>query len=245
MTTPVLPDNDLKTEEFIINIGPQHPSTHGVLYLEVKLSGEIVADCDCHIGYLHRSIEKIAENRTYTQFIPFTDRLDYLASMNNNLGYVLAAEALLKIQPTERANYLRVIFAELNRIVSHLFAIGTFAQDLGAFGTPLLYCLREREKVIDIFDAICGNRLTYSYMRIGGVQTDLSDAIRRDILNFIPYMRSKMREYEWLLTNNPIFLARTQNVGVLSKQTAINYSITGPNLRASGVKRDVRKDHPY
>ncbi len=246
MTLPAtLSAKDIQTEPFVINIGPQHPSTHGVLYLEVKLDGEIVIDCACHIGYLHRSFEKLAENRTYTQFIPFTDRLDYLASMNNNLAYVMAAEKLLKVQVPERAQYLRVLMAELNRIASHLLAIGTFAQDLGAFGTPLLYCFREREKILDIFDALCGNRLTYNYMRIGGVQFDLTPGIETAIRQFIPYMRSKLGEYEWLLTNNPIFLARTKNIGVLSKEMALNYSITGPNLRACGVNRDLRKDLPY
>jgi len=226
-------------------MGPQHPSTHGVLSLELKLDGEIIRGCTPHIGYLHRSIEKIAENRTYTQFIPFTDRLDYVASMNNNLGYVMAVEKLLNLDVPERAKYIRVIVAELNRIASHLIAVGTFAQDLGAFATPLFYCFREREKIVDIFDQICGNRLTYNYMRIGGVQFDLPAGIDEKIKEFINYMRPKVDDYDRLLTYNAIFLARSKHIGVLPKDLAINYSVTGPNLRASGVKWDLRKDEPY
>jgi len=238
-------NKDLYSEEFSINMGPQHPSTHGVLYLDLRLNGEVVTDCVTHIGYLHRSMEKIAENRTYTQFIPFTDRLDYVASMNNNLCYVLAVEKLMNMEVSDRAKYIRVIIAELNRVASHLIAIGTFAQDIGAFATPLFYCFREREKIIDIFDEICGNRLTYNYMRIGGVQFDLPKDIDERIKYFIKYMRSKADDYEELLTNNIIFLARTKNIGILSKSAAVSYSITGPNLRASGIKWDLRKDEPY
>jgi len=236
---------DIYTEEFLINMGPQHPSTHGVLSLELKLDGEIVTGCTPHIGYLHRSMEKLAENRMYTQFIPFTDRLDYVASMNNNLGYVMAAEKLMNIEIPERAKYIRVIIAELNRVASHLVATGTFAQDLGAFATPLFYCFREREKIVDIFDRLCGNRLTYNYMRIGGVQFDLSDDLIDMIKVFIKYMRPRIDDYEQLLTSNVIFLARSKNIGVLTKDLAISYSVTGPNLRASGVKWDLRKDLPY
>ncbi len=238
-------DKGMFTQGFSINMGPQHPSTHGVLYLELKLDGEVVIDCTTHIGYLHRSMEKIAENRSYTQFIPFTDRLDYVASMNNNLSYVLTVEKLLNIEVSERVKYLRVIIAELNRVASHLVAIGTFAQDLGALATPLFYCFREREKIVEIFDEICGNRLTYNYMRIGGVQFDLPEGIDERIKGFIKYMRRKIEDYEALLTSNPIFLERTKGIGVLLKDTAINYSVTGPNLRASGVKWDLRKDEPY
>jgi len=236
---------DIYTEEFLINMGPQHPSTHGVLSLELKLDGEIVRECTPHIGYLHRSMEKIAENRTYTQFIPYTDRLDYVASMNNNLGYVMAVEKLLNLEVSERAKYIRIIVAELNRIASHLVATGTFAQDLGAFATPLFYCFREREKIIDIFDHICGNRLTYNYMRIGGVQFDLPKGIDAKIKDFVKYMRSKVDDYDQLLSYNAILLARSKHIGVLPKELAISYSITGPNLRASGVKWDLRKDEPY
>lgn len=235
----------MNQEELVINMGPQHPSTHGVLYLELKLDGEVVLDCRPHLGYLHRGIEKIAENRTYTQFIPFTDRLDYLASMNNNLGYCLAVEKLLKVEVTPRAQYLRVMMAELNRVASHLVAIGTFAQDLGAYATPLFYGFRDREKIIEVFDEICGGRLTYNYMRIGGVSADMPVGIDKAIKDFIAYERQMLVEYNELLTFNAIILARSKNIGILSKEVALNYSVTGPNLRASGVKWDLRKDEPY
>lgn len=232
-------------ELLTVNMGPQHPSTHGVLYLELKMDGEIIVDCRVHLGYLHRSIEKIAENRTYTQFIPFTDRLDYLASMNNNLGYCLAVEKLLNIAVTDRAQYLRVIIAELNRVVSHLVAIGTFAQDLGAYATPLFYAFRDREKIVELFDSICGSRLTYNYMRIGGVSADIPAGTEQIIKDFIAYERKQLVEYDELLTYNFIFLARSKNIGTMSKEMALNYSVTGPNLRASGVPWDVRKEEPY
>ncbi len=235
----------LQTQELVVNMGPQHPSTHGVLYLELRLDGEVVVGCRPHLGYLHRSIEKIAENRTYTQFIPFTDRLDYIASMNNNLGYVLAVEKLLNLQVNERAQYIRVIIAELNRIGSHLIAIGTFAQDLGAYATPLFYCFNDREKIVEIFDEICGSRLTYNYMRIGGVLGDFTSGMEDSIKKFIKYLRPRLRDYDELLTHNVIFLARSKKIGILSKETAINYAVTGPMLRASGVKWDLRKDEPY
>jgi len=238
-------DNELRSEEFVINMGPQHPSTHGVLYLELRLDGEIVVDCRPHIGYLHRSCEKIAENRTYTQFIPFTDRLDYLGSMNNNLCYCMAVEKLLNIQVNERVLYIRTIIAELNRVASHLVGIGTFAQDLGAYATPMFYCFRDREQIVQLFDELCGGRLTYNYMRIGGVQTDFPPHAAKVIKDFIKYERKKLKEYMELLTYNAIFLARTKKIGVLKPEVAIEYAVTGPMLRASGVKWDLRKDEPY
>ncbi len=242
---PEINKDGLRSEEFIVNMGPQHPSTHGVLYLELRLNGEIVVDCRPHIGYLHRSCEKIAENRTYTQFIPFTDRLDYLASMNNNLGYVLAVEKLLKLQVNDRVQYVRTIIAELNRVASHLIGIGTFAQDLGAYATPMFYCFRDREKIVELFDQLCGGRLTYNYMRIGGVQTELPAHADKVIKEFIKYEREKLNEYNELLTYNAIFLARTKRIGIMKSEVAIDYAVTGPMLRASGVKWDLRKDEPY
>lgn len=236
---------DIKTEEFLVNFGPQHPSTHGVLRLLVKLDGEVVNDVDIVIGYLHRSMERIAENRTFTQFIPYTDRLDYLASMSNNFGYVLAVESLLGIKAPERAEYLRIITVELNRIASHLFAVGTFAQDLGAFATPLFYGLREREWILDIFESICGARLTYNYMRIGGVSQDAPDGFADSIVKFLNYFRPKLDDFEKLVTENPIFLIRSKDIGILPPDLALSYSVSGPNLRASGVKYDVRKAIPY
>ena len=236
---------DLTNEEIIINMGPQHPSTHGVLYLEFKLNGEIVVDCRPHIGYLHRSCEKVAENRMYTAFIPFTDWLDYLASMNNNLGYCLAVEKLINLPVNPKAQYVRTIIAELNRVGSHLVAIGTFAQELGAYATPMFYCFNDREQIVEMFDELCGGRLTYNYMRIGGVSQDLPPGSDKIIKDFIKYERSKLDDYNELLTHNAIFLSRTKKIGILSKETAINYSVTGPILRAAGVKWDVRKDEPY
>lgn len=235
----------IETEAFEVSFGPQHPSTHGVLRLQLTLDGEVVVECEPHIGYLHRDFEKICENRTYTQVIPYTDRLDYLGAMNNNFGYCLTVEKLLGIAIPERAEYIRVIIAELNRIASHLLAIGTFVQDLGAFGTPLLYCFREREKIIDIFEAVCGNRLTYNYYRIGGVAQDIPDGFVEKVKGFIKYLRPKLKDYEGLMTNNAILLVRTKGIGVLSREKALDYSITGPNLRASGVGFDLRKEEPY
>lgn len=202
-------------------------------------------DCLPHIGYLHRNFEKICENRTYTQIIPFTDRLDYLGAMNNNFGFCLTVEKLMGIIVPERAEYIRVIMAELNRIASHLLAIGTFAQDLGAFGTPLLYCFREREKIIDIFETACGSRLTYNYYRIGGLSADIPERFAGNVKDFIKYFKPKLGEYHRLLTNNAIFLIRTKGIGILSKKKAIEYAISGPSLRASNIKFDLRKDEPY
>ena len=235
----------MKTQEFSVSFGPQHPSTHGVLQLQIELDGEVVVSCRPHIGYLHRNFEKICENRIYAQIIPFTDRLDYLGAMNNNFGYCIAVERLMGLAVPERAEYIRVIMAELNRIASHLLAIGTFVQDLGAFGTPLLYCFRERERIMDIFEMTCGSRLTYSYYRIGGVSADLPDGFKEKVREFIEYLKPKLDEYHRLITNNAIFLIRTKGIGVLNSKRAIGYAVSGPNLRASGVSFDLRRDEPY
>ena len=237
--------NMIQTEAFEVSFGPQHPSTHGVLRLQLTLDGEEVVDCVPHIGYLHRDFEKICENRTYTQIIPYTDRLDYLGAMNNNFGYCLAVEKLMGAVVPERAEYIRVIIAELNRIASHLMAVGTFAQDLGAFGTPLLYCFRERERILDIFEEVCGARLTYNYYRIGGVSADIPQGFQQKVKDFISYLKPKLKEYDDLITYNAILLVRTKGIGVLTKEKALAYAITGPNLRASGVKFDLRKEEPY
>lgn len=234
----------IKTQEFLVNMGPQHPSTHGVLRLILKVDGEVVLDVEPVVGYLHRGIEKIAENCTYTQFIPFTDRLDYLASMNNNFAYVLTVEKLLNIEPPKRAQYIRVIVAELNRIASHLVFFGTYALDLGAV-TPFLYAFREREKILDIFEELCGARLTYNYMRIGGVSRDIPENFKENVLDFIKYFTPLVDEYDRLLTYNKIFQKRTKNIGILKKEVAIDYGVTGPNLRATGIRWDLRKNSPY
>ncbi|MDH5696049.1 MAG: NADH-quinone oxidoreductase subunit D [Dehalococcoidia bacterium] len=235
----------LKTEPFVVNIGPVHPSTHGVFRMRTTLDGEVILDMEPVLGYLHRGIEKLAEGRTYTQNIPFTDRLDYLASMSNNLAYVLAVEKLTGIPVPERAEYLRVIMAELQRIASHLIAVGSFLNDCGAFMTPILYMIREREKILDLFEMACGQRLTYNYMRVGGVSQDVPDEFLPALKKFADQMPGFINEYDQLLAENEILLARAKGVGILPRELAINISASGPVLRASGVKWDIRKADPY
>jgi len=235
----------IKTEPFVVNFGPQHPSTHGVFRMRMTLDGEVVVDMEPVFGYLHRGIEKLAEGRTYTQDIPFTDRMDYLASMTNNFAYVLAAEKLAGVTVPERAEYLRVIMAELQRIASHIIAVGTFFNDCGAFVTPFMYMMREREKILDLFDMVCGQRLTYNYMRIGGVSHDIPEEFMPALDKFIREMPGFIDEYDQLLAENEILLARTKGVGILPKKLAINISASGPVLRASGVNWDIRKVDPY
>jgi len=235
----------IKTEPFILNIGPQHPSTHGVFRMRVTLDGEVVVDIEPVIGYLHRGIEKMGENRTYTQIIPLTDRLDYLASMTNNFAYVLAVEKLAGIKVPERAEYLRIIMAEAMRISSHLMAVGFFINDLGAMMTPVLYMWREREKLLDLFEMVCGQRLTYNYMRIGGVSQDIPEEFLPALKKFVAEMPGFIDEYDQLLLQNEVLLARTKGVGILPRDTAINTAASGPVLRASGVKWDLRKADPY
>ena len=235
----------LKTEEVMVNIGPQHPSTHGVFRMRVTFDGEVVTDLEPVFGYLHRGTEKLAEERTYTQIITLTDRLDYLASMSNNLAYVLAAEKLAGIEPPERAMYIRVIMAELMRIASHCMALGFFINDLGALATPLMYMFREREKILDLFEMVCGARITYSYMRIGGVSGDLPPEFTPALIKFINEMPGYIDEYEALLRENEIIISRTKDMAILPPDTAINASVSGPMLRASGVNWDLRKADPY
>lgn len=235
----------IKTEPFVLNMGPAHPSTHGVFRMRLTLDGEVVLDMEPVFGYLHRGIEKLAEGRTYTQDIPFTDRLDYLASMSNNLAYVLAVEKLAAVTVPDRAEYLRVIMAELQRIASHLVAVGSFLNDCGAFMTPILYMIREREKILDLFDMVCGQRLTYNYMRIGGVSQDIPEEFLPGLQNFVKRMPDYIDEYEQLLARNEILLARTKGVGILTREQAINIAASGPVLRGSGVKWDIRKADPY
>ncbi|MCJ7763620.1 MAG: NADH-quinone oxidoreductase subunit D [Dehalococcoidales bacterium] len=235
----------LKTEPFVINLGPLHPSTHGVFRMRATLDGEVVVDIEPVFGYLHRGIEKLAEGRTYKQNIPFTDRLDYISSMSNNLPYVMAVEKLAGIQVPERAEYLRVIMAELQRIVSHLIAVGSLANDLGTFQTPFLYMFREREKVVDLFEMVCGQRLLYNYMRFGGVSHDIPDEFLPALKKFLNRLPGFIAEYDQLLAENEILLARTKGIGILPKKLAISSSASGPVLRASGVKWDIRKADPY
>jgi NADH:ubiquinone oxidoreductase subunit D len=235
----------MKTETFVLNMGPQHPSTHGVFRMVLTLDGETIVDVKPVLGYLHRGIEKLAEERTYLQSIPFTDRMDYVCSMSNNLAYVLAVEKLAGIEVPERAEYIRVIMAELTRIVNHLVATGFLLNDLGAFFTPVLYCLRERERILDLFEMTSGSRMTCNYMRFGGVRSDLPDEFLPEARALIKALPDAVHEIERLLTGNEILMARTQGVGVLPRELASSYSATGPLLRASGVEYDVRRAEPY
>jgi len=235
----------LSEHEMLLNMGPQHPSTHGVLRVVLRLDGEVVTQAVPDLGYLHRGVEKLAENRTYPQFIILTDRDDYLCAMLNNWSYCMAVEKLMKVEIPERADTLRIIAGELNRIASHLLFIGTFGIDIGAF-TPFLYAFgREREMILDLFEQLCGARITYNYVRIGGVSNDVPEGWIEKAKKFVQHMKGCLKEYDNLLSYNPIFMDRTKGIGVLSKEKAISYGITGPNLRASGVPLDLRKQAPY
>jgi NADH-quinone oxidoreductase subunit D len=236
----------MATETMTINMGPQHPSTHGVLQLILELDGEIVVKATPHIGFLHRGTEKLSEYRTYHQVIPLTDRLDYLAPMSNNLGYVLAVEKLLGITDLipARANNIRVIMAELTRIKSHLVWLATHALDIGAM-TVFLYAFREREEIVDIYEKVSGARMTSNYFRVGGLSADLPDGIEPVIRKFAEDMTGHLETYEGLLTGNKIWTKRTQNVGVISGQAAIDIGLSGASLRGSGVDWDLRRDAPY
>jgi len=241
---PFITTEQVDTEEFIVNMGPQHPSTHGVCRLLLKMDGEVIVDLIPIVGYLHRALEKIAENRTYLQFIPYTDRIDYVSAMLCNHGFCMAVEKLAEIEVPQRAEYIRVIMDELNRIASHLIWLGTFSLDLGAI-TPFLYCFREREMILDLIEMTCGQRMTFNYMRVGGVSRDLPQEFIPKAREFVKYFKPRVDEYEAILTQNPLFLGRTKGVGILDQKTAIDYSVTGPNLRATGLRWDLRKEEPY
>ncbi len=237
---------DNTRETMTINMGPQHPSTHGVLQLVLELDGETVEKATPHIGFLHRGVEKLSEHRTYHQVIPLTDRLDYLAPMSNNLGYVLAVEKLLGITDKipERAKQVRVIMAELTRLKSHLVWLATHALDIGAM-TVFLYCFREREEITDIYEKVSGARMTSNYFRVGGLSEDLPDGLDDEIRAFAESMPGHIETYEGLLTGNRIWQKRTIGVGTISGENAIDIGLTGPALRASGVDFDLRRDNPY
>ena len=234
----------LDANEIVLNMGPQHPSTHGVLRVVLKLDGEKVMGSECIIGYLHRGVEKIAENRTYAQFNPYVDRMDYVAAVSNGLGYCEAVEKLLNATAPPRAQYVRVILTELNRIASHLLWLGTHALDIGAL-TPLFYTFREREEILKIFENYCGARLTTHAFRIGGLQYETYDGFEEQVKAFCDDLPGKIDEYEALLTTNRIWVGRTRGVGVLTAEDAIDLAVTGPLLRASGVRWDIRKAQPY
>ena len=239
-----LPALELEHDTTIVSMGPQHPSTHGVLRLMLKMDGETVLKLVPVIGYLHRGTEKIAEHRTYTMIIPYTDRLDYLSSMYMNMGYVRAVEKLLGVEPPPRARYLRTAVAELQRLASHLIWLGTFALDLGA-ATMFIYPFREREMILDLFERLCGARLTYNYFRFGGVMADCPPNWVAETMEYLAFQEKRLVEYEAVLTKNPIFLARTEGIGYISAADALNYGLSGPSLRGSGVSFDLRKDEPY
>ena len=236
----------IQTEPVTINLGPQHPSTHGVFRLRVTFDGEQVLDIEPIFGYLHRGTEKLAEERTYVQIVTLTDRLDYVASMTNNQAYVRSVEKLAGIGVPERAQYLRVITAELQRIASHLVSTGFLMQEMGTFGgTPLMYCFRERERILDMFEMLCGARITVSYMRPGGVTQDAPAEFWDALAVFTHDMPGYIDDLEGLITGNEVVLARTREVGILTDETAVANSVTGPMLRASGVQWDLRKADPY
>jgi len=231
-------------ETMIINMGPSHPSTHGVLRIILELDGEVVVKATPDIGFLHRGLEKLAESKTYHQCIPLTDRLDYVAGMSNNFAYVLAVEKLLGIEVPPRAQAVRVLLSELQRIASHILWLGTHAHDIGAM-TPLFYALRERDEILFMFEMVCGSRLTPSYFRVGGLAQDLPEGFEKKCREFTRAFPSHVDEYETLLTQNKIWMRRTQGVGVISAEEAINWGLSGPILRASSVKWDLRKAMPY
>ena len=235
----------IRTEPITVNIGPQHPSTHGVFRLRVTFDGEMILDVEPIFGYLHRGTEKLAEERNYVQIVTLTDRLDYVASMTNNQAYCLAVEKLMEIEIPERAKYLRVLTAELQRIASHLVATGFLLQDLGALGTPLMYCFRERERILDLFEMLCGARITVSYMRPGGVFYDAPEDFWPALRRFLDDIPSYIGELEQLLLENEIILIRVRDVGNLSLDRVIAGSGSGPMLRGCGLAWDWRKADPY
>jgi len=238
-----LPAGEVDHATTIVSMGPQHPSTHGVLRLMLKLDGETVVKLVPVIGYLHRGKEKLAESRTYAMIVPYTDRLDYLSSMYMNLGYVLAVEKLLGVEVPERARYLRTTVAELQRLASHLLWLASLSLDLGA-ATMFIYPFREREEVLELFEAICGARLTYNYFRFGGVMADVPVGWAERVEKYLVLQEQRLVEYENVLTGNPVFVSRTRGVGCISAADAVNYGLSGPTLRGSGVDFDLRKHDP-
>ncbi|HEX4130859.1 MAG TPA: NADH-quinone oxidoreductase subunit D [Pirellulales bacterium] len=238
---PRIIEFDVRTDEMLVNMGPQHPSTHGVLRLVLRTDGEIVSEVTPHIGYLHRCAEKIGENLTPKQWIPYTDRMDYLAGMNMNLGWAMTVEKLMKLELPEKARHLRVIIAEMNRIASHLVGMGAYGLDLGTF-SPFLYAFRERERILDLFEMACGARLTYSYLTVGGATHDLPPGWLQKCEEFLDQFWPVIAECHALLTTNAIFVRRCAGIGILSPEMAVSYGCTGPVLRGSGVDWDLRRD---
>lgn len=235
---------EIVSQGMVVNVGPQHPSTHGVIRLIITLDGEQIVACEPVIGYLHRGLEKMMERRPYRHNIPFTDRLDYLAALSCNLAICQCIERLASVEVPERAQYIRVLLMELQRIASHLVFLGTFGTDLGAT-TMFLYAFREREMVLDLLEECTGARLTYNWIRVGGVPDDLPEGFGEKVLNFTKLFRQRLQEYDQLLSRNRIFRSRSQGIGMLSKEIALSYGVSGPSIRASGVPYDIRKVAPY
>lgn len=235
----------VESEPVVVNIGPQHPSTHGVFRMRVAFDGEVIVDVEPIFGYLHRGSEKLAEERTYTQVVTLTDRMDYVASMTSNQAYVLAVEKLAGIEPAPRGVWLRMISAELQRVASHLIAVGFLLQELGAFATPLMYTMREREQILDLFEMLCGARITSSYHRPSGVYEDAPHQFWPALHEFLGEMPHRIDEYEGLITQNEIVLVRMRGVSVVGKESLINASISGPMLRAAAIDWDLRDKDPY
>tara|TARA_Y100000996_G_scaffold310018_1_gene246583 strand:+ start:1427 stop:2566 length:1140 start_codon:yes stop_codon:yes gene_type:complete len=244
MSFKIIDKSIIDADKMVLNMGPQHPSTHGVLRLKIVTDGEIVSSVEPIIGYLHRCFEKHCEYLTYSQILPFTDRCDYLASMHMTHAFSLSVEKLLDIEIPERVEYIRVIVSELQRIASHLVSIGVFGLDVGAI-TPFTWTLRDRERILDLFEALCGARLLYNYVWPGGVSHDLPEKFIQRTNEFLNYFEPQIDEYNQVLTSNKIFIERTADVGVMPLDVAVNYGVTGPTLRASGCKYDLRKTQPY
>ena len=240
----ILDKSIIGADEMVLNMGPQHPSTHGVLRLKIITDGEVVSHIEPIIGYLHRCFEKHCENLSYEQIVPFTDRCDYLAAMHMGHAYSIAVEKLLDIELPERVEYIRVIMSELQRIASHLIAVGAFGLDVGAI-TPFTWTLRDRERILDLFEQVTGARLLYNYIWPGGLAHDLPPNFVNKTIEFLDYFEPQIVEYNDLLTTNKIFIERSADVGVMPKEVAINYGVTGPSLRGSGISLDLRKTEPY
>ena len=234
----------LKNEEWFLNMGPHHPSTHGVLRFIIKSDGEVIDEVKPDVGFLHRGIEKIAEDLEYVQIIPYYDRVDYLAGFNSAWSYVLTVEKLMDIEVPERAEYIRIVMGELNRIISHLISVGSFTLDMGAV-TPFTWAIREREVVNDIFEEVTGSRLTYNYPRIGGLANDVPSHFKKKVIAFCDYFIPKLKEFNDLITYQKIFIHRLKNIAVINPEKAIDFGLSGPNLRGSGIKYDLRKNRPY
>ncbi|WP_040952316.1 NADH-quinone oxidoreductase subunit D [Gorillibacterium massiliense] len=234
----------IRTEELLLNVGPQHPATHGVFRIIVKLDGEVITEATPVMGYLHRGTEKLAEDLNYTQIIPYTDRMDYVSSMTNNYALVTTVEKLMQVEIPERAEFLRVIAMELQRIASHLVWWGTYLLDMGAL-TPFLFAFRDRELILNLFNELCGARMTYNYMRIGGVKWDAPPGWIEKVRDYLTYFKKQIKEYTNLISGNEILLARLKGVGQYTAEEAIAYGLTGPNLRCTGIDRDLRKTNPY